>query len=111
MGRLLALLDVAAPPSLSAAARHAGCPPDAIRELEREGRIIVVGDDLAWSAKAFDRLTAIALELAREAPLAPAGLRDATGTSRKYVMALLEELDRRGILRRTPAGHVRGPRA
>ena len=73
--------------------------------------IVVVGDDLAWSAQAFDRLTAIALELAREAPLTPAGLRDATGTSRKYVMALLEELDRRGILRRTPAGHVRGPRA
>ena len=36
----------------------------------------------------------------------PATYRDATGTSRKYVMAILEDLDRRGILRRTPDGHV-----
>ena len=49
--------------------------------------------------------------LAADAPLTPAALRDATGTSRKYVMALLEELDRRGLLRRTPEGHVPGPRA
>ena len=41
----------------------------------------------------------------------PAALRDATGTSRKYVMAILEDLDRRAILRRTPAGHVPGPKA
>jgi hypothetical protein len=51
------------------------------------------------------------VELASAAPLAPAALRDATGTSRKYVMAILEDLDRRGVLRRTPAGHVPGPRA
>ena len=40
-----------------------------------------------------------------------AALRGATGTSRKYVVALLEDLGRRGILTRTPAGHVPGPRA
>ena len=49
--------------------------------------------------------------LAATAPLTPALLRDATGTSRKYVMAILEDLDRRGILRRTPDGHIPGPRA
>jgi hypothetical protein len=43
--------------------------------------------------------------------LTPAALRDDTGTSRKYVMAILEDLDRRAILRRTPDGHVPGPRA
>ena len=42
-------------------------------------------------------------------PLTPAAYRDATGTSRKYVMAILEDLDRRAILRRTPDGHVPGP--
>ena len=45
------------------------------------------------------------------APSRPPSLRDATGTSRKYVMAILADLDRRGILRRTDAGHVPGPRA
>ena len=31
--------------------------------------------------------------------------------SRRYALAILEDLDRRGILRRTPDGHVLGPRA
>ena len=53
-------------------------------------------------------LAARALAMAAAAPLTPAAYRDATGTSRKYVMAILEDLDRRAILRRTPAGHVPG---
>jgi selenocysteine-specific elongation factor len=110
MDRLVALLDVPAPPGLRAAATEASCPADAIRELERDGRIVVVDDDLAWSAAAHARLRSQALFLADAGPLTPAALRDATGTSRKYVMALLEDLDRRGQLRRTSAGHVRGPR-
>ena len=55
-------------------------------------------------------LAARALAMAARAPLTPAAYRDATGTSRKYVMAVLEDLDRRAILRRTPAGHVPGRR-
>ena len=111
MDRLESALDVAAPPSLSDAARAAGCPPDGIRALESAGRIVRLDDDLAYAADAYRRLEARAVELATAAPLAPAALRDATGTSRKYVMAILEDLDRREILRRTPAGHVPGPRA
>jgi hypothetical protein len=56
-------------------------------------------------------LAARALAMAARAPLTPAAYRDATGTSRKYVMAVLEDLDRKAILRRTPAGHVPGPKA
>ncbi|HEX5590333.1 MAG TPA: selenocysteine-specific translation elongation factor [Candidatus Limnocylindrales bacterium] len=111
MDRLVALLDVPAPPDLSAAARDAGCPPEGIRDLEAAGRIVRVDADLAWSAPAFQRLAAVALELARRGPLAPAALRDATGTSRRVVMPLLEDLNRRGLLTRTAAGHVPGPRA
>jgi selenocysteine-specific elongation factor len=111
MDRLEHLIDVAAPPSLGDAARAADCPPGGIRALEAAGRIVRVTDDLAWSAAAYRALERQALELAAAAPLTPAVLRDATGTSRKYVMALLEDLDRRAVLRRTPAGHVPGPRA
>ena len=111
MDRLEALLDVPAPPDLSEAARVAGCPPEGIRALEAAGRIVRIEADLAWAAPSFHRLAATALELARRAPLAPAALRDATGTSRRVVMPLLEDLNRRGILARTPAGHVPGPRA
>jgi hypothetical protein len=70
-----------------------------------------LGPDLAWSAAAYHRLAAVALDRSRGAPLTPAALRDATGTSRKYVLAILEDLDRRQILRRTPKGHIPGPRA
>jgi selenocysteine-specific elongation factor len=111
MDRLEAALDEIAPPALNDAASAAACPPEGLRALESAGRIVRVTDDLAWSAAAYRRLEAKALELATVAPLTPAALRDATGTSRKYVMALLEDLDRRAVLRRTPAGHVPGPRA
>ena len=111
MDRLEVALDVPAPPGLAEAAHSVGCPPAGVRALEAAGRIVRAEDDLAWSAPAFARLQAAALALATPGPLTPSALRDATGTSRKYVMALLEELNRRGILARTPGGHVRGTRA
>lgn len=111
MDRLEAALDVAAPPSLDAAAASAGCPPEGIRALVADGRIVRLGTDLAWSTHAYHRLAAVALERARSEPLSPAAFRDATGTSRKYVLAILEDLDRRGILQRTPEGHIPGARA
>ena len=111
MSRLEEALSVAAPAALSEAARAAGCPAAGIRALEASGRIVRPEADLAWSAAAYGELEATALRLAARGPLAPAALRDATGTSRKYVMVLLEDLDRRGLLRRTADGHVPGPRA
>jgi selenocysteine-specific elongation factor len=89
----------------------AECPEEGVRRLDREGRIVRLDAELAWSAETYWELARHARDLASSEPLTPAALRDATGTSRKYVMAILEDLDRRGILRRTPAGHVPGPRA
>ncbi len=111
MSRLERALDVPAPPSLDAATVAAGCPPEGVQALQAAGRIVRLGPDLAWSASAYHRLAAVALEHSRRAPLTPAALRDATGTSRKYVLAILEDLDRREILRRTPEGHIPGRRA
>ena len=111
MDRLEHALSVPAPPSLSAAARTAGCRSSAIRELERAGRLVLLEPDLAYASTTYGDLAARALALASAGPLTPAAFRDATGTSRRYVMAILEDLDRRGILRRTDAGHVPGPRA
>ncbi len=111
MDRLEVALDRPTPPPLGEAARSADCPAAGIRALEAAGRIVCVEADLAWSSRAFARLESVALGLAASAPVTPAVLRDATGTSRRYVMALLEELNRRGVLARTPDGHVRGPRA
>jgi selenocysteine-specific elongation factor len=111
MDRLEARLATPAPPALSIAARETGCPAEGVRALESSGRIIRIEDDLAYAAPAYGALARTALQLAEAGPLAPAALRDATGTSRKYVMAILEDLDRRGILRRTAEGHRPGPRA
>ena len=92
------------------AARSASCPAAGIRELERSGRIVVLEPDLAYASSTYRDLADRAVAMTRAGPLTPAAYRDATGTSRKYVMAILEDLDRRGILRRTDAGHVPGPR-
>jgi hypothetical protein len=70
-----------------------------------------VSADLAWASLTYHELAARALALARLAPLTPASFRDATGTSRRYVLAIFEDLDRRSILQRTPEGHIPGPRA
>lgn len=111
MNRLERALWTAAPPPLADAARRAGCPASGIVELERAGRIVILEPDLAYEASTYRTIELMALDLAGRAPLTPAALRDATGTSRKFVMAILADLDRRGVLRRTAAGHVPGPRA
>jgi selenocysteine-specific elongation factor len=111
MDRLEALLATPAPPSLAEAARAAACSPVGVRALERAARIVVLEPDLAYAMSTYRDLAARALAMAAREPLTPAGYRDATGTSRKYVMAILEDLDRRAILRRTPDGHVPGPKA
>jgi selenocysteine-specific elongation factor len=111
MDRLERSLDQVAPPSLRDTARAVGCPPEGIRELERTGRIVVLEPDLAYATTTFRRLAGTAVAMADSEPLTPAGFRDATGTSRRYVLAILSELDRRAILRRTPDGHVPGPRS
>ena len=111
MDRLERALAVPAPPPLAAAARVTGCPPAGLRELERTGRIVRLESDLGYASTTYRELADRALALARTEPLTPAAFRDATGTSRRYVMAILEDLDRRGVLQRTDAGHVPGPRA
>jgi selenocysteine-specific elongation factor len=111
MDRLEQALTPAAPPPLAEAARATGASPAAVRALVHAGRIVVLEPDLAYAATTYRGLEATALRLASRGPLTPAALRDATGTSRKFVMAILADLDRRGVLRRTPDGHVPGPRA
>ena len=110
LDRLVMSLDKPMPPPLGAAARAAGCPPEAVRTLAAAGEIVRVDDDLAFAAATYRRLEALALDLAERGPMTPAVYRDAIGSSRKYVMALLEEFGRRGLLVRTAEGHIPGPR-
>lgn len=111
MDRLEAALSVPAPPPFAEAVRAAGCPAEGVRALESAGRIVRLDADLAYASSTYRELERLALGMAAAGPLAPAAFRDATGTSRKFSLAVLEDLDRRGLLRRTPHGHVLGPRA
>ncbi len=52
-----------APPPLSEAARAAACPPAGIRELERSGRIAVLGPELAYAMSTYRDLAARALAM------------------------------------------------
>ena len=49
-------LSTPSPPPLAEAARAAGCPPDGVRALEAERRIVRLEDDLAWSATTYREL-------------------------------------------------------
>lgn len=111
MDRLEAALATPMPPPLSAAARAVGCPPDGVRALEAERRIVRLEDDLAWAASTYRELARLALGMAARGPLTPAAFRDATGSSRRFALAILEDLGRRELLARTPEGHRPGPRA
>ena len=77
------------------------------RRLEMAGRLVRLGPNLAFAATTYRELEALALAMADPGPLTPAAFRDATGTSRRYVLAVLEDLDRRGLLVRTAEGHRR----
>lgn len=111
MDRLERTLATATPPALADALRSSGCPPEGLRALDLAGRIIQLEDDLAYAGSVYWELARTALRMAAAGALTPAAFRDATSTSRRYVLAILEDLDRRGILRRTPDGHLPGPRA
>jgi selenocysteine-specific elongation factor len=100
---LLAALAVSpfAPPNLSEAARRAGASPALVRELEAAKAIVRLGPDLAVHADAIDQAAArLRAAYQAEGPLTAARAKEVLGTSRKFAVPLLEELDRQGSTRR-----------
>ncbi len=90
-----------APPALSVAAARAGVAPALVRELEAEGAIVRLGPDLAVAAGVLDEAVArLRAAASAEGPLSAARAKEVLGTTRKYALPLLEELDRRGRTRR-----------
>jgi selenocysteine-specific elongation factor len=90
-----------APPNLGEAARQAGASPALIRELEAAKAIIRLGPDLAVHADAVEQAIArLKAAYVAEGPLTAARAKEALGTSRRFAVPLLEELDRQGRTRR-----------
>ena len=69
--------------------------------LERDGRLVRLGDGFAVSADAFARARAAAVaEFEREGSIRLARYRDTLGISRRSAQLLLERLDTEGVTRR-----------
>jgi selenocysteine-specific elongation factor len=69
--------------------------------LEREGRLVRLGDGLAIASEAYDRAKGLLLdECERAGSITLARFRDLIGTGRKQAQLLLERFDADGITRR-----------
>ncbi|HUH06190.1 MAG TPA: selenocysteine-specific translation elongation factor [Egibacteraceae bacterium] len=90
------------PPPLGVTARAAGASEALIRALAADGTLARLGPDLAFTAEALDAAVTVLLDAFRqEGPLTAGRAKELLGTSRKYALPLLEELDRQGRTRRT----------
>jgi selenocysteine-specific elongation factor len=89
-------------------------PPDVddprlARALVRDGALVDVGG-IMFTSSAVDRARAlVAGQLARRGTISVADARDLLGSSRKYVVPLLEQFDREGLTRRRGDARVPGP--
>lgn len=85
----------------------AGLRADLLRILLDGKQLVAITPELYVSAEAEERLVELARGVLRaEGTASPAGFRSALSVSRKYLIPLLEYLDRTGITRRTPEGRV-----
>lgn len=88
-----------------------GVDRDELRELGRRG-LAVQRDGVWFSPKAFDTAAEVVARLLEESPegVTVAEVRDALGTSRKYILPVLAHLDATGVTRRRGDLRIGGPR-
>jgi selenocysteine-specific elongation factor len=101
--RLVAHLAAApyTPPSLDELPSDARPDPELTRVLAEQRRIVLVGEQLAFTPEAFDEMRErVVARLRERGRVTVADVRDLFGTSRKYVLGLLEYLDRTRVTRR-----------
>ena len=80
---------------------------DLLRLLREEGAIRAVTPELHVSAEALDAMEVRVRQLLADAePAAPTVFKEAFDLSRKYLIPLLEHLDREGVTRRTGEGRT-----
>jgi selenocysteine-specific elongation factor len=112
--RLIALIEAGglAPPSVADLETQTGerGVADALSLAARSGRVVRLEQDRYFGREALERFTATLIEVARLGPITPAGLREATGITRKYLIPLLEWADRSGLTIRRGDQRVPGPR-
>ena len=97
--RLLALLraELFSPPSLATAIAEAGADEALVKELERSGVLLRLGPDIALSEEAVAEAVDLLRRHFPERPFTASDARQVWGTTRKFAVPLLEELDRRRL--------------
>ncbi len=75
--------------------------PDLLNILIEQGKVVKVSDNVVFSTKAYNEmLSRITAQIKKNGKITLGEVRDMFGSSRKYVQALLEYLDREKITRR-----------
>ena len=75
--------------------------PDLLNMLITQGKVVKVSDTVVFSARAYNEMQAkITAQIKSNGKITLGEVRDMFGTSRKYVQALLEYLDREKVTRR-----------
>ncbi|MDE2822793.1 MAG: selenocysteine-specific translation elongation factor, partial [Chloroflexota bacterium] len=75
--------------------------------LVDEGRVVRAGDTVVFAASAYRKMADGVVEHIRTTgPITVGDVRDMFGTSRKYALSLLEQLDRERVTRREGDGRV-----
>ncbi len=88
-----------APPSFSQVEQALGS--ELLLALIEDGRLIKVSDDVLFDAQAYAEMERrVVSHLKERGSITVAEVRDLLGTSRKYALGLLEELDRRRVTKR-----------
>ena len=89
-------------PTPTVATQAAGLRPEdgarLLKALERQGRVVRVGEDLYYPVEVLQSLLArISSTIEEEGQITLAQVRDLLGTSRRYAQALLEHMDSEGL--------------
>lgn len=102
--RLLALLGAAAqsPPSVpDLKAQVPGLDEELLLSLAEQGKIVRLNEDLAFTADVYRSMVEqIVARLRAQGRITVAEVRDLFGSSRRYALALMEQLDREHVTRR-----------
>lgn len=101
--------DPYATPSVKEAAAQIG--PDVLQFLIEHGRLVQVSDEVLFLPETYQAMVAgVRRYIEEKGSITVAQARDLFNTSRKYVLALLEHLDRQGATQRVGDARVWGGR-
>ena len=79
---------------------------DLLRLLIERGELVQITPEVFLTAAEEERARHVVLEIAATKPASPGDFRAVLNLSRKYLIPLLEHMDRAGVTRRTPEGRV-----